>query len=76
MKNLQPTKAEVRASLIRNGAKNCRKFGFKHCDESNLLTDTVYAGFFESMLRDNMGVYPIVDEVANEILNEIKDVTP
>lgn len=41
--------------IIKAGVRNLKEFGYEHVNEKNIFTDEVYAEFFRSMLKDNMG---------------------
>jgi hypothetical protein len=41
--------------IIKAGVRNLKEFGYPSVDDTNILTDAVYAEFFRSMLKDNMG---------------------
>lgn len=45
----------IRDKLIKAGIRNLKEFGYPDVDEKNILTDTIYSGFFLSMLKDNLG---------------------
>lgn len=45
----------IQQKLIQNGVRNLREFGYPECNETNILTDYVYAQFFKGMLEDNRG---------------------
>lgn len=46
---------DIRAKLIAAGVSNLKAFGYPQVDAANILTDIIYAGFFKSMLNDNLG---------------------
>lgn len=45
----------IQQKLIKNGVRNLHEFGYPECNETNILTDYVYAEFFKRMLEDNIG---------------------
>ena len=59
----------TRDQIIARGVANLHEFGYPQCNAENILTDAIYGGFFESMLRDNLGkgadatIKPLLREV-------------
>ncbi len=45
----------VRDKLLAAGVRNLGEFGYEHVTSENIITDIIYAGFFKSMLNDNLG---------------------
>lgn len=65
----------IREKLIEAGVKNLTEFGYPQVNTENILTDIVYAGFFTSMLKENLGKSNSqVDEVINRLLGELQRV--
>lgn len=62
---------DERNQLLRAGVKNLREFGYPHVTEFNILTDPVYSEFFKSMLNDNKGYSPGLDDAIDGLLAEI-----
>jgi hypothetical protein len=65
------TKEDIKKKLLKAGVKNLKEFGYPNVNEENILTDIVYGGFFKSMLEENKGYTPKVDEVIEELLKQV-----
>ena len=65
------TKEEIKKKLLKAGVKNLKEFRYPSVNEENILTDIVYGGFFKSMLKENKGHAPSVDEVIEELLGQV-----
>lgn len=64
---------DIRKSLILAGVKNLKEYGYPDVSDGNILTDVIYAAFFASMLRDNLGAAGSgVDAVIGQLLAEIE----
>ena len=63
-------KADIRAMLIKAGVRNLKEFGYPSVDEKNIMTNTIFCKFFESMLNDNLGKG--YDKDINALLKEIQ----
>lgn len=61
----------IRVKLIKAGVQNLKEFGYPHVDVENILTDQIYAGFFISMLKENLGHSKAIDTEINKLLAEI-----
>ncbi len=67
----------VRNSLIKNGVKNLRQFGYPSVNKDNILTDYLFSQFFLNMLRDNKGSqYANVDREIDQLIAEINERFP
>lgn len=66
---------EIKRRLIRNGV-NALKDSYPNVDEENILTDAIYKEFFRSMLEDNRGVSPKIDDAITELIEKIRNVKP
>jgi len=64
--------ANLRDILLDNGVKNLKTFGYPDVTKETILTDAVYSAFFESMLKENIGVRGDIDKVINQLLSELK----
>lgn len=62
----------VREKIIKAGVRNLKEFGYPACDESNILTDQVYAAFFVTMLDDHPSDAETIQELREEIANNQK----
>lgn len=63
----------MRNKLIEAGVRNLHEFGYPTCNAKNILTDRVYAAFFERMLEDNKGkAGPVIDAEIDKLLAECK----
>ena len=62
----------IREKLIANGVKNLKEFGYPDCNETNILTVSIFKAFFEDMLQENLGQNPQIDIEINKLLAEIK----
>lgn len=66
--------ADIRGRLLSAGVKNLREFGYSTCNTENILTDYVFAAFFERMLtgtiEDSSEVGPI-NKAATDLLAEL-----
>ena len=60
----------MRDKLIEAGVKNLHAYGYPAANAENILTDTIYTGFFRSMLKDNLGHGKDIDKAINELLDE------
>lgn len=49
------THQQIKEKLIANGVKNLHEFGYLNADKETIITDVVYAAFFNNMLKDNKG---------------------
>lgn len=47
--------SDIRNKLIAAGVRNLKEYGYPSVNADNILTDPIYAGFFKSMLDDNLG---------------------
>ena len=61
---------EVKQKLIAAGVRNLQEFGYPGCNATNIMTDKIYASFFLSILKDNLGHG--FDEEINALLAEVK----
>jgi len=64
--NTTPHPAIV-AKLLAAGVRNLKEFGYPSVDEYNIITDRVYARFFERMLEEHKGNKAEVDHLLSEI---------
>lgn len=63
----------MRNKLIEAGVRNLHEFGYPTCNAKNILTDRVYAAFFERMLEDNKGkAGRAVDTAIDKLLAECR----
>lgn len=60
---------KIRQVLINNGIKNLNEFGYPDVNEHNLLTDLIYASFFQSMLKQSREI--ATSKSMNDIVSEI-----
>ncbi|MGC9207425.1 MAG: hypothetical protein ACP5EO_10310 [Acidithiobacillus sp.] len=65
---------KVREKLIRAGVRNLKEFGYSNVNPDNILTDTVFAAFFKSMLEDNLGNGDEADRIIHGLIAEIDKV--
>lgn len=65
--------SQIEAKLIAAGVKNLKDYGYPKVSPENILTDTIYKGFFKSMLNDNKGHGKKIDEAINNLLLKIED---
>lgn len=63
-------KDEMRRRLITAGVNSLGAFGYRDVRPTNILTDVVFAQFFATMLRDNLGQDATLDLAINELLAE------
>lgn len=42
----------IKTHLINAGIRNLKEFGYEAVDKENIITDVIYSGFFESMLKE------------------------
>lgn len=67
------TPVVIRTKLLEAGVKNLREFGYPNVTTDNILTEYIYAKFFEKMLEDNLGKSnTAVDAVISELMDEVK----
>ena len=68
------TPEQARETIIRQGVKNLREFGYPSVDEKNILTDMIYSKIFKDMLEENKGkttnqtIIKILDGIIAEIV--------
>lgn len=43
----------IQLKIIAAGVRNLHEFGYPDCDSKNILTDRIYAAFFDSMLQEH-----------------------
>ena len=60
----------IEQTIINNGIKNLKEFGYPEVTQENIFTDIIYAGFFKSMLKDNLGGK--FDKIINGLLLKIE----
>jgi hypothetical protein len=60
----------IRETLIKNGVKNLREFGYPSCDENNIMKVEIFKAFFEAMLEENLGKG--FDKDINALLKELQ----
>ncbi|MDA8175704.1 hypothetical protein A6M27_12905 [Acidithiobacillus thiooxidans] len=65
---------KIREKLIRAGVRNLKEFGYSNVNPDNILTDTVFAAFFKSMLEDNLGNGDAADRIIHGLIAEIDKV--
>lgn len=68
------TQQEVKVKLIKAGVNNLREFGYESATPQNIMSDEVYAMFFKSMLKDNLGQIKSLDPIINGMIAEIDDI--
>lgn len=61
------TPEQARETIIRQGVKNLKEFGYPSVDEKNILTDMVYSVMFKNMLEDNK------EQTTNQTIIKILD---
>lgn len=76
MKYQRPKIGTVRESLINGGVRNLREFGYPSCDADNILTDYIYAKFFDRMLEEHQGNEKEVGELRAEISKSTSKAQP
>lgn len=47
---------KTQTAIVQAGVRNLKEFGYEHVNDKNIFTDEVYAEFFRSMIKDNMGL--------------------
>ena len=62
----------MREKLIANGVENLKEFGYPDCNETNILTVSIFKAFFENMLQENLGQNPQIDTEIHKLLSEAK----
>ena len=63
-------KQKIKNTIIAQGVKNLKEYGYPTADKDSILTDIIYAAFFRSMLEDNKGKgNKETDEVIDELLS-------
>ena len=67
----------IRTKLLEAGVKNLKEFGYPDVTTANILTEYIYAKFFERMLDDNLGkstkqVDSVITALKNEVAENIK----
>ena len=63
----------IKKTLIENGVKNLKEYGYPSVNNENILTDIIYSQFFKSMLEDNKGFDAAVDAAINNLMAEIDE---
>jgi len=63
-------KQVTRDSLLVAGVANLKEFGYSAVTKENILTDYLYASFFEGMLKDNKGIAPNIDKAIDGLMKE------
>lgn len=59
----------IKDRLVIAGVRNLKEFGYPNVTAGNILTDEVYAAFFASMLKENLGQG--ADAEINDLLKQI-----
>ncbi|MBU2839454.1 hypothetical protein HF670_07730 [Acidithiobacillus thiooxidans] len=67
---------KVREKLIRAGVRNLKEFGYSNVNSVNILTDTVFAAFFKSMLKDKLRNGDAADRIIHGLIAEIDAAHP
>lgn len=67
----------VRKSLLKAGVKNLKEYGYPSVNDTNILVDKIYKGFFLSMLNENLGQVPgqagkMIDAEIKKLQAEVK----
>lgn len=66
---------EIKSLLVESGVKSLSEYGYPNVSKENILTDYVFAAFFKSMLRDNLGkMYPEAQQSAHGLIDQLEQV--
>lgn len=65
-----------RERMIKNGVANLKQFGYPDVTPENIISEKLFAKFFMSMLDDNEGRAPHLDEVIDGLKKEIVEAHP
>jgi len=74
-KGIEPTTIElIKKGILKNGVKALNEYGYTTVDTENILTDSVFSGFFRSMLNDTVGCAPNpnIETALTELLAECR----
>ncbi len=64
----------MKETLIANGVRNLKEFGYPNCSTSNILTDKVYREFFRGLLEQwDDGTNRSVSQACKLLLIDIGD---